>query len=342
MSDYIGTIYINPKIEFCNENNFMSVRAKENISFSEILITELTLSASKEKLCQCITYNRSLYDTYHPRINKWNEAYPDKINNTNVVEKIIKNMFSTKKQNVNTLTNKITAINHSCKSNCCPLVPYSNEINGNTIIVMHMVATNNITAGSEILFSYNSSMHKQKTYDLYGFKCQCGLTRLERLKRYAITLKLKNLIIQSDNVTKMIYDYINSKEGMRVLFYQYMLNKGVVINEDKIIVYNDDGINFAKNVVKKRYGVECEATKDELDIGGYKVKIGLFLSFIVNLCINEINQTSKSSFGENIIKLAEHEFISELTKVIAESKDEPKKTEVPEIEIDSTYSISVV
>ncbi len=195
-SNPIYTTYISDKIEFSNDLNYMSVKAKQNIKKGEVILKEypkINLFGEEEidKALQIIriyidkkeselyprnySYTKTkLIKNVHKIIksNSKMNKYFRNISNDEIEYYYAKYIFNTFEGNrYGPLTLPITAkINHSCTPN----VEFKfNEKTGQMITF----AIIDIKRGEEIFDSYlmNKSirLHKEYLYEHYGFRCDC-------------------------------------------------------------------------------------------------------------------------------------------------------------------------
>lgn len=201
-SNPIYTDYISDKIQFSNDSNYMSVKAKQNIKKGEVILKEypeINLFGEEEidKALQIIKiyidkkeselYPRNYSYTKTKMIKNVHNIIKSNNKSNNKLSKYFKNIsndeieyyyakyiFNTFEGNrYGPLTLPITAkINHSCNPN----VEFKFDEKSGQMITF---ATRNIKSGEEIFDSYlmNKSIkfHKEYLYEHYGFRCDCNL-----------------------------------------------------------------------------------------------------------------------------------------------------------------------
>lgn len=245
---YMGTVYQNPSIYVKDENDYKSVCTKNDIYFGEIVLIEHVFTNKINVCSTIIEHNKYLFDQYYPRCHQSD-------NMTEIVQnKRLANNF-TYDDNMNTLTDFITKFNHSCTPNCMTIMKSDYKMENTNITFLEIYAVRNIPPDTELTISYGpKSAHER------DFECTCGKTLQEREKICNIYDNIgKSLIKKNYELSNnYIYAYLETAISKKILFYHYLSNRGIFMNDDKVSAYDEDGLKLINKVVFSIVGFDIE------------------------------------------------------------------------------------
>ncbi|MEM0354220.1 MAG: SET domain-containing protein-lysine N-methyltransferase [Thermoplasmata archaeon] len=254
--EYMTVVYKHPAMTICEENNFKYVKVTEDIKFGELLLVE-HVYASESHICYMIVrYNEYIFDQYHPRKIKFKDIanMDEKDISIMVNDKISHNCFGYGEK-CKLLTDTITKLNHSCNQNCAVYINVSYKIEGTNIVFMELYAIQNIKKDSEITISYGpETSHKR------DFVCNCGKSLNQRRKHFNIVSRLVSSLSRNINnkVRLKIYNYIQSTKARRVMMNHYLANNGIIVNNNKIVAYTENGMKMINKLFYKIMGMKMD------------------------------------------------------------------------------------
>ena len=253
---YTNVVYLNG-LEIREKDNYKSVIALNDISVGDLLLIEHAMVTDLAKLFAIVAYNEYLFDQYHPRISKWAETED---RSELAKTKVLHNSFNYNMQPL--MTDFIAKCNHSCDPNCAISPNRTVFIFGECVAVfMEVYAVKNIPRGTEITISYGPDTGHHQSNDEYkrDFACNCDVQRNERLIKCNAALELANSFSKKNNSNIMakINVYRDLQPARRIMMYQYLAQKGIIINDDKIVVADKTtGMKLINDVVRNNAKID--------------------------------------------------------------------------------------
>jgi|SRR5271154_2589415 len=280
--NYICSVYKNPKISICDENNYKSIRTTDDVKLGELLIIEHTFTNDPHICVSIIAHNEYLFNIYHPRTTKWADtSHEERIKMAH--DKYTHNCFGFDKQNI--ITDIITKINHSCTPTCFVYINNYYTIQTTATVFIELYAIQDISKDTEITISYGPDTgHKR------DFVCNCGKSLEERTKRFEIGYKIVKFLSHNNNGhnKEQLRAYLKTVVAKKILFYHYLSNKGIFMNDHKIISYTTNGEKLINDLVYKFLGINPDQLANEtVKLAQTQSKIELFMNIIRRDLFNE-------------------------------------------------------
>lgn len=294
-NEYIINVYKNPKIEICDENNYKSIRAIDDIKIGELLLIEHVFAGSMANCHILVEHNEYLFNMYHPRSINFTDI-ENKF--TSVQEKISHNCFGLE-NNDKLITDTITKINHHCDPNCVVYIQEKYEIKNTHTIFMELFAIRNIKKGTELTISYGPVTGHER-----DFVCNCGKELPERKKIFSIISSLaKELSIRNNNIIReLICNYLETNASKKILMNHFLATKGIFMNKNSISAFSSEGEKLINNMIYRYMNIK-ESDLESIDDNIKKkpmnnFKINIFLA-ILNSSLFKNNETNNNDNNDN-------------------------------------------
>ena len=276
--EYIKTIYVHPSFTSCDDKGYKFIKTSDDIELGELLLIEHVYASNFDTCRYIIENNTYLFNMYHPRIKQYSEiSKEDKFEH--VKNKLSHNCFGYENDQ-KIMTDSITKINHSCDPNCAVHVQEKYNLNNTNVIFMELFTIRAIKKNAEITICYGPETAHNR-----DFECKCGKELPERKKRYNITSGLAKTLSMQNNlrIKEKIFKYLESCDAKKILLNHYLSTKGIIINNNTITAYTNDGKTLINNLVYKylNIGDELLSSSKQImseSIGNYK--ISLFLKIL--------------------------------------------------------------
>jgi hypothetical protein len=254
---YTRTVYQNESIHIDTNNDYISVKAKNDIKYGELLLIEHIFRGTDNICTLVIRENEYLYNELYPRISKWSKNERDDANT-----KSIKNRFS-EDGGIYYLGNMMSKINHSCDSNCIILCVKKKIFDDLIINYLILYSIKNITKEDEITIMYGHIRGHNNEDD---FECGCRQSAEDRQKRWIIVNNIGNRIQKTEHIRldNIIVEYEKLSESKNTMMYQYLASCGYVISNDRVCI-TQQFIDFVKENTKNGDGSNDERIKHILD-----------------------------------------------------------------------------
>ena len=205
-----NTLYLNENVDIHFENDYYSIRAKDNIPNGTLILVEHVVFGDFQYLMSSLFYNEELCNSLYPR--KYGSSMDEIIKI--IRTKINSNVFGFE-NNILVIGDTFSKFNHSCHPNC--RMDIVDKVSDERFygIWTHK----KIEKGSELFIDYvngGSIEYHQSMMDLLGAKCSCTskyiLTNTQRSK---IMMDLASVYRENkkDYIETLTDTYISSKKG---------------------------------------------------------------------------------------------------------------------------------
>lgn len=254
--EYMSVIYQHPFVKICDENNYKSIKATEDIPFGQLLLIEHVYASNHFNCHSIVEHNQILFDTYYPRRVSFDQS-TDHFEQAK--QKIINNCFGMSNGD-KLLTYTITKINHSCTASCGVYIQEKYSMENTNIIFMELYSVKKILKNEELTINYGvASGHKR------DFVCECGLDDEKRKAIFDITSSIVKTLSTDhhDDVREKVYQYLNTLHSKKILLNHYLSVNGLFVNQGQIKAYTESGMILVNKFIHKFLGISDDTNLEE-------------------------------------------------------------------------------
>ena len=279
--EYMAIVYQSSAITICEENNFKSMKAVDDIKFGDLLLIEHVFSNTPAACKLVIQYNEYLFDQYHPRTTKFKDALglEKSIVDKMAKDKLTHNCFGLE-YGTYTITSTITTMNHSCDPNCAVQIREKYKSGDTVTVFMELFAIRAIKRGTELTISYGP-----KTSHERDFECSCGKTLENRTKQFNVVSNISIYLSKTNNdiIKEYIYKYLETDTAKKILLNHYLCNNGVFLNNGIVSAYTKTGEDLINNIVNVFMNIDKTKFNDEIKVAPInEIKTRIFMSILHN------------------------------------------------------------
>jgi SET domain len=194
-------LYLDPRVSVSTtKDGHRSVRATEDIPSRTPVIMELGVTGHRSILGLAVCIDDALFESLHPRGAPRNPF--------SCGLQVHANCFNTNPPDEVTIFNVISALNHSCKSNC--FVKSLSDDEGTFVVFTSAV----VRAGAELTITYNpGDGHDESKHD---WKCGCGLSTQEsRIKTSLVQCMVSMAMFKEPLIRLAVKDVVAVDPAIR-------------------------------------------------------------------------------------------------------------------------------